>query len=455
MNAAGPIGTLALPSPPQDGCVKTFIRWVVVSQPMRGRAFLFLLAFLGTTLSGCLDGLGTDKDVKIDVSVSVSIDRTPPPEVAIPNPIRTLKHVARALDDGGNPVPTSGGMDVYGHFAYMPGQRTGFFVVNISNPEKPVIVGKLGQNLDTGNASILIRFVTIVDLGDRLIAVGAGQGSGMHFIDVSDPLHLRLLTTLQMPLRQPVHNVIKLPGTTLVYNTPSTGMGGTNHIVDLADPETPQIVGAFGDHGCHLTDVRMDLRRAYCAGVQESQIWDITDPVRPVLIARVDHPLIGNGGLHHQALPNWNGKILMITDEWRGGGSPGSCSVSQNTPAGTVSPPLGSLWFFDTSDEKAPQMLSWFTPPYAGARTNTVATPPAAEPLPNCTGHIGVLVPGREQIVVAWYMSGVVLVDFKDPSKPYMVHRWNEGTNTWNVKVHQGWMFTGDIARGMDVLRFE
>lgn len=436
---------------------------------MRGRASLFLLAFFGTALSGCLNGSAAQKDVEVDVSVSVSIDRTPPPEIAIPNPIHTIKHVARAVDDAGKPVPTSGGMDVYGHFAYMPGQRTGFFIVNISNPDKPTIVGKLGQNLDTGNASVLIRFVTLVDLGDRLIAVGAGQGSGMHFIDVTDPLHVRLLTTLQMPLRQPVHNVIKLPGTTLVYNTPSTGYGGTNHIIDLANPDDPQIVGAFGDHGCHLTDVRMDLQRAYCAGVQESQIWDITDPVRPVLIARIDHPLIDPGerpatpasgpargvGLHHQAIPNWNGKILMVTDEWQGGGEPGACFVHVNTAAGPVSVPLGALWFFDVSDEKNPKMLSWFAPPHAGARTNTAATPPSGSALPNCTGHIGALVPGREQIVVAWYQSGVVLIDFKDPSKPYMVTRWAEGTNTWNVKVHQGWLFTGDITRGMDVLRFE
>lgn len=451
---------------------------------MRGISLLFVFAMISLPFSGCLDGGGTPLGVDPGKIVQ---DTSLPASIEIPDPISGIEHVRQAIDATGKQAGTSGGMDVYGHYAYVPGQKQGFWVIDISDPGNAKIVGSLGPNLDTNNSAILVRFITVVDLDGRIIAVAAGQGSGMHFIDVTIPETPVLLTTLSMPEVQPVHNVIKIPNTTLVYNTPSTGKGGINHIIDLADPEDPVIIGAFGDHGCHLTDIRVDLNRAYCAGVQESQIWDITDPRAPVLVSRIDSPLIalndqrfpalpvlppqvpplpppapGYGypfrlyGLHHQAYPSEDGKILLVTDEAQGGGSPGSCWVSQKDPVtGTThSTPVGAVWFFDISNEKAPALLSWFSPPMVEPKPSTEGDPNVGMVFPNCTAHIGTLVPGRDQTLIGWYHSGLTLVDFSDPTQPYMVDRWNDGTNTWNTKIHQGWIFTGDIARGLDVLRF-
>jgi hypothetical protein len=446
--------------------------------------FLVAVALSIVGFSGCLTGspgdLGADPPGPWQ-------DTSLPPSIAIPDPIRGIEHVRQAVDPTGKQAGTSGGMDVYGHYAYVPGQKLGFWVVDVQDPGNARIVGSLGPNLDTNNSAILVRFVTVVDLDGRIIAVGAGQGSGMHFIDVTIPETPILLTTLNMPDVQPVHNVIKIPGTSLVYNTPSTGKGGINHIVDLADPEDPVVVGSFGDHGCHLTDIRVDLNRAYCAGVQETQIWDITDPRAPVLVSRIDSPLIALNdqrlpalpvlppqvpplpppapsygypvrlyGLHHQAYPSEDGKILLVTDEHAGGGEPGGCFVSQRDPVtgATVSTPIGAVWFFDISNEKAPALLSWFSPPSVAPKYNTDTSPPTVTPFPNCTAHIGTLVPGRAQTLIGWYHSGLTLVDFSNPTEPYMVTRWNDGTNTWNTKIHEGWILTGDIARGLDVLKF-
>lgn len=392
-------------------------------------------------------------------------DLTPPPDAPIPAIIKGLLPVAKA------DVPTGAGIAVYGHYGYVPAREAGFYVVDLMDPEKPVVVSNMSATKE-----FYVRFLNVLDLDGRIIVVGAGQSTGMHFLDVTDPAAPQLLSTLMMEDNQQVHNVVTVPGTTLVYNTPSSGVNGVNHIVDAKDPEDPKIVGKFGDHGCHLTDVRVDLQRAYCAGVQETQIWDIKDPLHPELIVRIDNPIIANNdvrfpalpggspvsypfrlyGLHHQALPSADGKLLMISDEWSGGGTPGACFANVENPAtGSASTPFGAVWFFDVSEEKSPKFLTWFTPP-AVTKTTEPTTNPPKPPLPvNCTAHIGTLVPDHPDLVLwAWYNSGVVLVDIKDPMKPTMVTRWNEGTNTWDVEVYHGWIITGDIARGLDVLKF-
>jgi hypothetical protein len=145
------------------------------------------------------------------------------------------------------------------------------------------------------------------------------------------------------------------------------------------------------------------------------------------------------------------------------GGGTAECD-GIHTPVKDASGPFGNLWFYDIKDEKNPKLLGWFSPP---PHTVTDPRPPPPPPSPNpflvfggwlpgCTAHHGRLVPDpegkRELVAMAWYGAGVVLVDFSDASDPKLVDEWNPGTNTWEAWYYNGYVFTGDLERGLDVL---
>jgi len=55
--------------------------------------------------------------------------------------------------------------------------------------------------------------------------------------------------------------------------------------------------------------------------------------------------------------------------------------------------------------------------------------------------------------VIAWYGRGTRIVDFSDPANPRQVGSFVPTSgDTWSAKPHRGFIFTGDIIRGMDVL---
>ena len=58
---------------------------------------------------------------------------------------------------------------------------------------------------------------------------------------------------------------------------------------------------------------------------------------------------------------------------------------------------------------------------------------------------------------MSYYQDGVILIDFTGIGTPggplpHVVDEWAEGSDTWETWYDQGYLFTGDLARGMDVL---
>ncbi|MGH8945104.1 MAG: hypothetical protein ACRDVL_03030, partial [Acidimicrobiia bacterium] len=73
-----------------------------------------------------------------------------------------------------------------------------------------------------------------------------------------------------------------------------------------------------------------------------------------------------------------------------------------------------------------------------------------------CTSHFGRFAPGTKIISMAWYIAGVRVVDWSNPSTPVEVAgAVIEGTNTWAAKFYKGpYVYAGDIGRGFDVFRW-
>jgi hypothetical protein len=305
----------------------------------------------------------------------------------------------------------------------------------------------------------------------------------MQAFDITDPTKPTLTADVHLTRG---HKLGVVPGTPIVYNANSVGgnqvlvpgapdpennLGpgkGWTDILDFSDPRSPKLVNNFTNgNGCHhiffWNDASKDKYRAICAGIQFTQIWDIKDPIQPKVIVSVpmhhgntmlpSTSVTGGAGpvrvltFSHTAMLNQDGTILIVGDEFQGGGGPAECD---GTGLG-VSGPLGNLWFYDVKDEKSPKLLGWISPPPQNV--------PAGDKSTGCTAHHGRLVPDpegkRQLLVMAWYKAGVVLVDFTDPTMPTIVDQWNDGTNTWEAWYDQGWIFTGDMARGMDVLKLK
>lgn len=62
-------------------------------------------------------------------------------------------------------------------------------------------------------------------------------------------------------------------------------------------------------------------------------------------------------------------------------------------------------------------------------------------------------------VAMSFYGAGVVLVDFTGIDfgrgmLPRVVDQWAQGSDTWETWYYNGYLFTGDLARGLDVLKF-
>ncbi len=451
--------------------------------PGMTRAWPLAVSLVAVLFAGCV---GDDAEDPAPTSTTID-DRVlatfPDPQ---PDLVTGFEAVAQLLRND-TAYPSGAGNWVQGDYVFSSALNEGFFIADISDPAQPSLVFDCPDDCETPFAR---KAEVITHPDGRLTLVLATQTNGLHFWDVTDPenpVWASAITDFD-----PNHNIAVVPGTEYVFNNPSRGSGYPNQLVDASDPYDPRILGDYGRYGCHGTTWRGTFGdpdfRAYCAAIQRTEIWDMSgfDPTAKdfnitllgvVEFAAGNSPVTGSPvftppstpvpspvgipfparTLHHLALSNADGTILIIGDEHNGGGSPGACLYSD----GETSTPFGALWFYDISDEKAPKLLSWISPPTETPRVPGVPQDPTtAFPgavygiVPNCTAHFGTIIPGEEKLVMAWYTAGVIMVDFTDPTTPKIIAQYKpEGTNVWNARVHNGYVFTGDITRGLDVVK--
>ena len=436
------------------------------------RVSLLTVSVVALVLSGCIASEdGPNKDDVPDPVDPRLVPTFPNPQPPVVTALESVKQVAEGLEGRLG----AAGIWAQGDYVYGSALGGGFYIADISDPTAPVVIFDGNESFGTAFA----RDADVVNHPDaRITLVLATQSYGLSLVDVTDPAMPELLVTLEEIVRN--HNIAVVPGTTLVFNSPSGGEGQGNELLDLTDPAEPIILGTYGTHGCHditfLGSLGDDRFRAYCAGIQRTEIWDLTGLdtnatdfgiklLGTVAVTEGNSPVVGSPvfaahpvrTLHHLAMPNADGSILIVGDEHNGGGTPGACIYND----GTYSTPFGALWFYDVSDEMNPELLSWISPPTVSPRAPSVPSDPTnAGPgmiwgtEPNCTAHFGTLIPGEEKLTMGWYSAGVLLIDFSDPEAPRILDQFQpQGVNTWDARVHNGYVFTGDMGRGLDVLQ--
>ena len=372
---------------------------------------------------------------------------------------------------------TNSDLAFWGTTAYQ-GNYNGFRVIDISRPGRPSVLADVdcgsGQGDVTVWRNILVRSVDY-PMTERSCAgerspdpTLPGQFEGVQIFDVSDPGHPRLTKLVDTDCGSHTNTLIPDPahGRLLIYVLsysllpgPKCGDGHEANplhakfsivSVPLAHPQdaavvaTPaidaepfQLEGLGPTIGCHDVGVFLPLHLAAVACLSEAQLWDISDPLHPRTIARIQEPDPGFE-IWHSATWTWDGRYIVFGDE----SESGSCHGDQSEMDGRV-------WFYRLSDLRH-------------GRTTPVGSflIPRDQGDEYCSAHMFNVVPvkNRYLLVSSWYGGGVDVVDFTDPAHAaevgyYDVETPEQGSH-WAAYWYNRFVYGSDIPNGFDVFRY-
>lgn len=198
-----------------------------------------------------------------------------------------------------------------------------------------------------------------------------------------------------------------------------------------------------GPNQCHDITLYPEIGLAGGACEGYGLLLDITDPVNP---KRIDAVADSNFSYWHSATFSNDGKKVLFTDEWGGGGQP-KCRETDPYE-------WGANALFTINDSKEMEFESYYKLPA-----------PQTE-LENCVAHNGSLipVPGREIMVQSWYQGGISIFDWTDISNPVEIAFHDRGPTdstsmgmggSWSVYWYNGMIINSEIARGLDIFELE
>ena len=401
----------------------------------------------------------------------------PSPESATKN----LKLVASAPRT--KPISTYRNSDLafWGRYAY-GGHYDGFRILDISEPESPQVIVDFpcpGSQHDVsvwdGFLFVSVETPRTSPACDSTAQPGGTPGfEGIRIFDVRDPAQPVLVAGVPTDCGSHTHTLV--PDTAndrvLLYVSsytasvlPASSYGNEcvrfdanvqiahNKIsvveVPLAAPSTASVVSeprfpqndyrnTPGFRGCHDITVFLEMKRAAAACMGEGQIWDISDLEAPTVVGRVHNP---NVEFFHSATFSWDGRTVVFGDE-AGGGTGPRCRAQDPVT-------LGALWFYDVGS------LDTLSGSEVEPPLGSFKVPRAQGDTANCTMHNFNAVPlhGRNVLVSSAYAAGTTVIDFTDPTNPVEVgHHDPHGANTWSSYWYNGFIYTSDSGRGIDVM---
>lgn len=242
------------------------------------------------------------------------------------------------------------------------------------------------------------------------------------------------IEVIKVPLAAPQE--AKIVSTPRLFMDPKTGVlnalndGGSHSSADRKPRDTDQ---------CHDITVFSEIGLAAGACSGNGILIDIKDPANP---KRIDAVNDSNYAYWHSASFSNDGSKVIFTDEWGGGGAPKCRATDPNI--------WGANAVFDRVGDKLR---------FAGY----YKLPAAQTDQENCVAHNGSLipVPGRDIKVQSWYQGGISVMDFTDAKNPIEIAYFDRGPingerlvsgGTWSAYWYNGYIYSSEIARGLDVL---
>ncbi|PRY58785.1 LVIVD repeat-containing protein [Knoellia remsis] len=361
------------------------------------------------------------------------------------------------------------------------GNYNGFIIYDVTTPASPKVVAQVscpGAQNDVSISGDLLYLSTDSSRTDDSCA-SAGQAAtikdsweGIKIFDVSNPASPQYIKSVETacgshtntlvpggdkdyiyvssygpqstyPDCQPPHDSISIievpkanPTDAKVVNMPNLFPDGGN----------PGGVSPYGNtysatSGCHDITAYPSKKIAAGACMGDGIIMDISDPVNPKVIERVQDTK--NFAFWHSATFNNKANKVVFTDELGGGGA-ATCNDK-------IGPTRGANGIYDLSADYQLTFKSYFK-----IKRNQFDSE-------NCVAHNGSLIPvqGRDVMVQSWYMGGTSFWDFTDSENPREIGYFErgpegpagDGGGTWSSYYYNGHVYSSDLGKGFDVLR--
>jgi hypothetical protein len=462
---------------------------------------------VGTTVT--LSAAESELDPVTSVSLPCEAVSTPG---LVPRSAKNLAHLANVCGFVGTDIEFQSRTAADGtvhDYAFVGSMGAGTRIFDITDPAHPTAAGGY---LDPGYQNdVAVRGDLLVLGFDSLGASGAtssclrSKGSGTAGqtragIDivrlVFDPVSATFTTSLvdcYLSSRSSAgaHTVTIHPsGHWISVNTSFVGV----EVVDVRSgaPALAQFLPDAIVDDAHDVSFSRDGNTLYSAGLDSTRVVDVTgvlDGRVPTVLATVPNaasPEQGADGqviqLSHQADTSSDGRILVVTDEAGGGITETGCNQGGSGK-------IGGAHFWSLDDLGAPRKLGTWVYPNPGLLVDPLAAALAATGRTEraCTIHVfrnggngsagpGEIAPGfggvsslpEHQLVTAHYGAGTWWLDFsaastaadgiaEDPRATWgNTLGWNvmPGAETWSAKEYKGFIYTGDMTRGMDVFSF-
>ena len=174
--------------------------------------------------------------------------------------------------------------------------------------------------------------------------------------------------------------------------------------VPLSNPAAAKVIGTPSTGqaiGCHDMTVFMDRKIAGAACITESQMWDLSNPANPTILATIRNPMIN---IHHSTNFTWDGNVMTLGDELGGAAASPGCPGREDLQP-------GGLFFYDVKDPRAPVLKGTYKIPAGQASLL-------------CTAHLFNTVPLRSDkdiLVSSWYTGATSVIDYTDPARAKQV----------------------------------
>lgn len=362
------------------------------------------------------------------------------------------------------------------------GNYNGFRVLDISAPGNTRQLADVRCRNNQGDVSIwgdllfisIDRPVTATDCSGVDTASGVTGFEGIRVFDLSDPANTGpddLLAAVPTDCGSHTHTLVPdlANNRVLLYvsSYPSSFLGPTPYGTDcqrldaddaqghskisvvevpLDAPQNAAVIAqptfelsdfrdTPGFRGCHDIQVFMELQIAAAACLSEAQLWDISALENPVTTERIFNDAVD---IWHSAAFTWDGELVVLGDEFAGGGGPGCDDPSDE---------IGRVWFYDRDDASAGPLGSYKIPRSQDGQI--------------CTMHNFNIVPGTRgyTLVAASNMGGTTVVDFSDPSNTHEIAYFDAQleagalvSSPWSSYWYNGFIYTNDRGRGVDTL---
>ena len=323
-------------------------------------------------------------------------------------------------------------------------KKGGIRIFKLSDGGAPTQVGFLRCPGNDNDVEVINKNLIVVAFHNNVCLESGADG--MLVVDVSNKRQPKVIGKLELPSGGSAHTLNPYPGGKYVYinpgGLPSNG-GGIEYVVDISNPRKPKIASQFGPEegnhpsGCHdmAFSFKNDRKLGFCPGYQHVSIWDVSDPLTPVVIGRIANPAIQ---FDHFALPSPDGNLLAIDDE---AFAAHECSSGQS--------PTGRVWIYDITDPTLPIMQSSFAPPRGGDSTDLGTYPGWIESW--CLSHGLHWKRASNDLAVTWFTGGISVLNLDDPTTPEEVAYYMAPTSaTYSVLWKRGRLYTNDTYRGLE-----